>query len=67
MNHSERTANHQSNESNQIKVKPQTKVLSATSLTCIDDKAVYLWPSKPQSTTVENPSLLYSQKCYASN
>lgn len=36
----------QPNQSNQIKSRLQTKVFSATSVTCIDDKDVYLWPSK---------------------
>lgn len=35
----------QPNQSNQIKGKLQTKVLSATSVTCIDDKDVYLRPN----------------------
>lgn len=50
MNHSERTANQSTKtiKPNQIKGKLQTKVLSATSVTCIDDKDVYLWPKQPQ-------------------
>lgn len=56
MNHSEGIANQLTksinlsiNQLTQIKGNLQTKVLSATSAACIDDKRGYLWPNTPQS------------------